>query len=95
MIPGKVDSFYIWKHLYISYLNDIKKNDANVAKLNYPKNHIPMLTFITMYLLRLYYPRWKEGWRYYIDNSRKGNYGRWASRKGDWAGQKGFSLGYS
>ncbi|WP_158266944.1 hypothetical protein [Chitinophaga niastensis] len=53
-----------------------------------------MLTFLTMYLLRLYYPTWKDQWRLYFDRSRKGNYGRWASRK-DWAGQKGYSFGYS
>ncbi|MBS0029464.1 hypothetical protein ACTJJ0_15790 [Chitinophaga sp. 22321] len=54
-----------------------------------------MLTFITMYLLRLYYPSWKEGWRLYFGSSRKSNYGRWATTHKDWAGQKGFSLGYS
>ncbi|MFY0252332.1 hypothetical protein ACDQ55_00110 [Chitinophaga sp. 30R24] len=53
-----------------------------------------MLTFITMYLLRLYYPRWKEGWRFYFGSSQKSNYGRWASRK-DWSRDKGFSFGYS
>ncbi|SHK88092.1 hypothetical protein SAMN05444266_101463 [Chitinophaga jiangningensis] len=53
-----------------------------------------MLTFLTMYLLRLYYPRWKEQWRYYFGNTSKGNYGRWVTAT-DWAGQKGFSFGYS
>ncbi|WP_326990302.1 hypothetical protein [Chitinophaga sp. 212800010-3] len=41
-----------------------------------------MLTFITMYLLRLYYPRWKDEWRFYFGNSRKGHYGRWAAAQG-------------
>ncbi|MBV7533364.1 hypothetical protein [Chitinophaga sp. sic0106] len=53
-----------------------------------------MLTFLTVYLLRLYYPRWKEQWRFYFGNTSKGNYGRWVTAK-DWAGQKGFSFGYS
>ncbi|WP_158563203.1 hypothetical protein [Chitinophaga silvatica] len=53
-----------------------------------------MLTFITVYLLRLYYPRWKAGWRFYFGNSRKGNYGRWASGK-NWGGQESYSLGYN
>ncbi|WP_161596636.1 hypothetical protein [Chitinophaga vietnamensis] len=53
-----------------------------------------MLTLLTMYLLRLYYPRWKEQWRLYFGSSRRGNYGRWVSRT-DWAGQKGYAFGYS
>ncbi|WP_153259996.1 hypothetical protein [Chitinophaga flava] len=51
-----------------------------------------MLTFLTMYVLRLYYPRWKEFWRLYFGKSRRGNYGRWASRK-DWS--EGYSWSYS
>ncbi|MCW3463318.1 hypothetical protein [Chitinophaga nivalis] len=51
-----------------------------------------MLTFITMYLLRLYYPRWKNQWRFHADRSKKNNYGRWASGK-DWIGQGGYSFG--
>ncbi|MET7001218.1 hypothetical protein [Chitinophaga defluvii] len=53
-----------------------------------------MLTFATIYMLRLYYPRWKEQWRFYFDKSRRNNYGRWAMRK-DWVDEKGYSLGYS
>ncbi|HVI46574.1 MAG TPA: hypothetical protein VM802_16980 [Chitinophaga sp.] len=53
-----------------------------------------MLTFLTMYMLRLYYPRWKDQWRFYLDRTRKGNYGRWASRK-NWNGHQGYALGYS
>ncbi|GAA0523631.1 hypothetical protein [Chitinophaga japonensis] len=53
-----------------------------------------MLTFVTVFMLRLYYPRWKAEWRFYADRSRKNNYGRWAMRK-DWADEKGYSLSYS
>ncbi|WP_298732000.1 hypothetical protein [uncultured Chitinophaga sp.] len=45
-----------------------------------------MLTFVIVFMLRLYYPRWKQEWRFYSERSRRNNYGRWA---------KGYSLGYS
>lgn len=44
-----------------------------------------MLTFATLYLLRLYYPKWKAEWRSYADKSKRNNYGRWATRQ-EWAG---------
>ncbi len=53
-----------------------------------------MLTFVTVLLLRLYYPRWKAEWRYYYERSRRNNYGRWAMGK-DWEDAKGYSLSYN
>jgi len=46
-----------------------------------------MLTFVTMYVIRLYYPRWKEFFSFYLDSSRRNNYGRWAMRQ-SWKGEK-------
>ncbi|MBW8685446.1 hypothetical protein K1Y79_13995 [Chitinophaga sp. B61] len=40
-----------------------------------------MLTFATLYLLRLYYPRWKAELRIHSDRSKSNNYGRWATRQ--------------
>jgi len=59
-----------------------------------PIYHIPMLTFVTMYVIRLYYPRWKEFFSFYFDSSRRNNYGRWAMRQ-SWKGEKQYSLSYS
>jgi hypothetical protein len=44
-----------------------------------------MLTFATLYLLRLYYPKWKAEWRFHSERTKRNNYGRWATRQ-DWAG---------
>lgn len=53
-----------------------------------------MMTFVTMYVLRLYYPRCKEFLSFYFDRSRRNNYGRWAMRQ-SWKVEKSYSFGYS
>ena len=53
-----------------------------------------MLTFVTMYVIRLYYPRWKEFISFYFDSSRRNNYGRWAMRQ-SWKNEKSYSFGYN
>lgn len=53
-----------------------------------------MLTFVTMYVIRLYYPRWKEFISFYLDSSRRNNYGRWAMRQ-SWKSEKSYSFGYN
>ncbi|HEU4552769.1 MAG TPA: hypothetical protein VFS25_08040 [Chitinophaga sp.] len=53
-----------------------------------------MLTFVTILLLRLYYPRWKREWRFYAERSRQNKYGRWAMDKA-WSSDAGYSLSYS
>lgn len=53
-----------------------------------------MLTFVTMYIIRLYYPRCKEFLGAYFDSSRRNNYGRWAMRQ-SWKAEKTWSWGYN
>ncbi|UYQ93510.1 hypothetical protein MKQ68_00150 [Chitinophaga horti] len=53
-----------------------------------------MFTFVTIYIIRLYYPKWMEQFRLYADKSRRGNYGRWAMSQ-SWQGEKPFTFSYS
>ncbi|SCC11322.1 hypothetical protein GA0116948_103291 [Chitinophaga costaii] len=53
-----------------------------------------MLTFTTVYLVRLYYPKWKAQWRHYVADTRRDAYGRWA-KKQEWESSKPFAFSFS
>ncbi|WP_157760709.1 hypothetical protein [Chitinophaga caeni] len=50
-----------------------------------------MLTFVTIYLVRLYYPRLKAQQKTYNRQTRKNNYGNWAVKQ-HWQGESSYAL---
>ncbi|WP_158538725.1 hypothetical protein [Chitinophaga skermanii] len=53
-----------------------------------------MLTFVTIYLLRLYYPKIRAQQRYFTDRSRRNNYGSWAVKQ-EWQSEKPYVIGFN
>ncbi|WP_165806467.1 hypothetical protein [Chitinophaga parva] len=53
-----------------------------------------MFTFTTVYLMRLYYPKWKAQWREHVADNRKHSYGRWA-KKQEWQESRSFAFGFN